>query len=447
MDFEKVILDKRVTVNGKPSFLNLDNFIEILSKEEIEYLLEVLKEYVNDNIGGTYTDLEIKTKYENNINTNAFTNSEQTNLSNQSGTNTGDQDITGINGTVTIHSDISNAGSGNIITNLERTNLHLDDDVESLNGNLVNNTDPRNPIINTEISSDVEQMLVLGTDDFPMLDPDNLISADLNNILYKGTDNKLSILNDSDWLKLNGDISNDINDDIYTLGNVGIGTFSPSEQLDITNNIRVRGIFSTGGNNTKLILPDDDGTFEYQILNEGQVKINSSNGIKPSKTNFISDDAKFFYYDQGTLDLSSSPTTQFPYNQTGLDSDIIDPITFHFLENPVTGSVNIWRVDYTYSGKGGNSNLGISVGFMNPLSSFVQVISNTLPSGTTQSPLVDFGGGDTRIIKEQAILITIADNASIGTGYKLFATSTQSDTNFTIEIDSVTRLNGIKLLR
>ena len=43
-----------------------------------------------------YTDSEIKTKYEANSNTNAFTDSEKTNLGNQSNTNTGDQDISGL---------------------------------------------------------------------------------------------------------------------------------------------------------------------------------------------------------------------------------------------------------------------------------------------------------------------------------------------------------------
>jgi len=39
----------------------------------------------------TYTDAEIKTKYESNADTNAFTDAEKTNLGNQSGTNTGDK--------------------------------------------------------------------------------------------------------------------------------------------------------------------------------------------------------------------------------------------------------------------------------------------------------------------------------------------------------------------
>jgi len=42
------------------------------------------------------TAAEIKTEYESNANTNAFTDAEKTNLGNQSGTNTGDQDISGI---------------------------------------------------------------------------------------------------------------------------------------------------------------------------------------------------------------------------------------------------------------------------------------------------------------------------------------------------------------
>lgn len=43
----------------------------------------------------TYTDAEIKTKYENNLDTNAFTDAEKTKLASQSGTNTGDQDLSG----------------------------------------------------------------------------------------------------------------------------------------------------------------------------------------------------------------------------------------------------------------------------------------------------------------------------------------------------------------
>lgn len=46
--------------------------------------------------GSSETPTSIKTKYESNADTNAFTDAEKTNLANQSGTNTGDQDISGI---------------------------------------------------------------------------------------------------------------------------------------------------------------------------------------------------------------------------------------------------------------------------------------------------------------------------------------------------------------
>jgi len=48
-------------------------------------------------LGGStvLTDAQIKTQYENNANTNAFTDTEKANLANQSGVNTGDQDLSG----------------------------------------------------------------------------------------------------------------------------------------------------------------------------------------------------------------------------------------------------------------------------------------------------------------------------------------------------------------
>ncbi len=67
------------------------------------------------------TASEIKTKYESNANTNAFTDSEKTNLGNQSGTNTGDQDLSGLQDTLVSGTNIKTVnsqsllGSGNIV--------------------------------------------------------------------------------------------------------------------------------------------------------------------------------------------------------------------------------------------------------------------------------------------------------------------------------------------
>ena len=51
---------------------------------------------IEDNATADQTPSEIKTAYESNADTNAFTDSEKTNLSNQSGTNTGDETLTTI---------------------------------------------------------------------------------------------------------------------------------------------------------------------------------------------------------------------------------------------------------------------------------------------------------------------------------------------------------------
>ena len=54
------------------------------------------EDYVDSAIPTPLTDAQIKTQYENNADTNAFTDSEKTVVGNQSGTNTGDQDLSGL---------------------------------------------------------------------------------------------------------------------------------------------------------------------------------------------------------------------------------------------------------------------------------------------------------------------------------------------------------------
>jgi len=67
----------------------------------------VVRAILNVENGATadQTDGEIKTAYENNADTNAFTDSDVTNLGNQSGTNTGDQ-------TITLTGDVTGSGTG-----------------------------------------------------------------------------------------------------------------------------------------------------------------------------------------------------------------------------------------------------------------------------------------------------------------------------------------------
>lgn len=76
---------------------------------------------VEDGSTADQSDAEIKTAYENNSNTNAFTDAEQTNLGNQSGTNTGDEaaastTVAGISELATIAETDTGTDTGRTIT-------------------------------------------------------------------------------------------------------------------------------------------------------------------------------------------------------------------------------------------------------------------------------------------------------------------------------------------
>lgn len=88
------------------------------------------------------TPATIKAKYESNPDTNAFTDAEQTNLSNQSGVNTGDETTSSIQALRPLKTVDSTSleGSGNISVG-----------VKSVTGNAVNNSDPVNPSIDINI--------------------------------------------------------------------------------------------------------------------------------------------------------------------------------------------------------------------------------------------------------------------------------------------------------
>ena len=69
----------------------------------------------NFESGISMTDSEVKTAYENNADTNAFTDAEKTNLGNQSGTNTGDQDLSGLQATLVSGTNIKTINSTSLL--------------------------------------------------------------------------------------------------------------------------------------------------------------------------------------------------------------------------------------------------------------------------------------------------------------------------------------------
>lgn len=171
------------------------------------------------------------------------------------------------------------------------------------------------------------------------------------------------------------------------------------------------------------------------LPNEGQVKINDGNGVKPIYT-WSGAGIPAGTFQQITyaspLGLSASPTTQWPQNiTTPADSDLYDSVNDTFIENTVLGQVNFWRVIIHYSGKAGNIAAGIEVRIQNTLSGFLECAVVTLPRTSTAGTVV-------------LLLQTIADEASLpaplgtGQGYE-FALNTTDD--ITLEISSIVRSN------
>jgi hypothetical protein len=136
-----------------------------------------------DNQSGTNTgdetDASVKTKYENNLNTNAFTDAEKTNLSNQSGTNTGDETIGSIQTKRPLKTveGQSLEGSGNIL--LTKADVELDQ--------VDNTSDLDKPI------SDLTQLALNGKkDDFT---ENTAFNKDFGNVVgtvCEGNDSRLS---------------------------------------------------------------------------------------------------------------------------------------------------------------------------------------------------------------------------------------------------------------
>ena len=174
--------------------------------------------------------------------------------------------------------------------------------------------------------------------------------------------------------------------------------------------------------------------------NEGQVKINTGNGLKPTYTwggGIPAGTSQQITY-AAPLGLSSDPVTQWPENiESPEDADIYDFGNGTFIENTILGQVNIWRIICEFSGKATNIAAGVEIIIENTLSGFLEETVVTLPRTAASGSFV-------------AILITIADQASLpsplgtGQGYEISLNSTD---DLTVVVDSITRANYQKNVR
>lgn len=169
--------------------------------------------------------------------------------------------------------------------------------------------------------------------------------------------------------------------------------------------------------------------------NEGQVKINTGNSLKPTLTWGGGSPApgvfqRIIY--ESALGFAASPITEFPENIiTPEDADIYDFTNDTFIENTTLGQVNFWRALFTYSGKQGNIAAGIELKVENTISGFMEEFTATLPRTATSGSFA-------------IVPVTVADANSLpsplgsGRGYEFSLNSTDS---MTVVLESITRIN------
>jgi hypothetical protein len=126
-----------------------------------------------------------------------------------------------------------------------------------------------------------------------------------------------------------GEYGGYFNGKVYVRDNVGIGTTSPGDKLDVNGDIRVRGsdIKDTGGtaritltDNGRLDLKEDGGSTSLSIATNGNVGIGTTS---PSKKLEVAGDTKIGKTDAGHyLKISSSNWPEIRY-QTPTDDEIM----------------------------------------------------------------------------------------------------------------------------
>ncbi|MCG2780275.1 MAG: hypothetical protein L6264_04940 [Weeksellaceae bacterium] len=172
--------------------------------------------------------------------------------------------------------------------------------------------------------------------------------------------------------------------------------------------------------------------------NDGVVKVDSGNGVKPSVTLSASGNSygtPILIEYNTPLIFAPSPTTSWPETTVpfpGVTGNIYTGTgtAQRWKENPIEGQVHIWRVMAKVTA-GSSSSGSLRGTFKNPTSGFEVNSIALLPSGSSTSKVITF------------YFYTIADQQSIppGTGYQL---TLEADVSCTVTIDSITRVSLFK---
>lgn len=278
---------------------------------------------------------------------------------------------------------------------------------------------------------------------------------------------------------------------IYQIGNVGVGTNTPTNKLhilDLNNPVRIQGL-SSGVTSDSLVSIDTSGTVKRRSVyslrkdivapptaaetpfkgmirfntttntleyydgttwqsiasnsfggkNEGVVRIDGSSGNVNNKPviAFTNADLNIYKYINYTTPLAR-PFAFWPENITPpiTDANIVGTYNSNttFVENSIIGQVHTWRINATFTNKPSGTGGFITIRFTNPISGFILQQYVPCQTNTTSANFtVNF--------------ITVADQASLpaplgtGSGYNILITT---DVRLTITIQSITRVSAYK---
>lgn len=168
----------------------------------------------------------------------------------------------------------------------------------------------------------------------------------------------------------------------------------------------------------------------------GQVKVNYLNlKVTGTTANTIS----YPSFRLSTYTISPKPVTKWPTKsveeginiyETGMYVMGLNENADRLRENPIEGQVHRWRIIGSFTNKSSTNGGAMVFSLVNPDSTFSVTDAITLPTDVTTGLF-------------SAELTTIADSASLATGkgYKLGITTSFTDNNMVITINSITRVS------
>jgi len=133
-------------------------------------------------------------------------------------------------------------------------------------------------------------------------------------------------------------------------------------------------------------MPLQRGRILNNFSDGGAIKIDSNGDTSEPTFSLVAGVPQQIIYTAPIIDPSSVYPSCGPFDSTA----IYDTSNNIFLEQPVIGMPQYWRITMHYSGKASNLNEGFYVRISNPISGFTRRLLATLPTGETGNQYLTF---------------------------------------------------------